>query len=66
MHLGIPPTFRTPRLAREVRFELHRADLPERRMSAPGIVEPLDVIEDIGACIVAGRVDLAMHAFLLK
>lgn len=30
-------------------------------MPAPGIAEPLDVIEDIGPSIVAGRVDLAMY-----
>jgi len=29
-------------------------------MPPPGIVEALDVIKDIGRCVIAGRVDLAM------
>ena len=47
-------------------FELHGADLPERRMSTPGIIKHLDVIGDFGACGVASRVGLAVHAFFLE
>src|SRR3979409_1733940 len=47
-------------------FELHWTDLAKRRMSTPGIVERLDVIEDVGACCVARRVGLPIHTFLLE
>jgi hypothetical protein len=47
-------------------FELHRADLTERRMSTPGIVERFNVIEDVGARRIARRVGLAIHALLLE
>lgn len=63
---GIPPSPRTLRLAHEARFELHWADLSQRRVPAPGIVEPFDVVKDVSTRIVAGRVDVAMNALLLQ
>jgi hypothetical protein len=42
------------------------ADLPERRMSAPGIVERLNIIEEVCACRVAGWIGLPVHPFLLE
>src|SRR5712692_3606583 len=47
-------------------FELHWTDLSKRRMSPPGIVERLNVIEDVRARRVAGRVGLSMHTLLLE
>ena len=63
---GIPPVLRTLREARIASFELHGADLPERRMSPPGIVELLDVIEDVRASGVARCIRLAIHPLLFQ
>lgn len=46
-------------------FELHGADLPKRRMPAPGIVERFNVVEDVGACRIACRVGLPLDTLLL-
>ena len=47
-------------------FELHRADLPKRRMSAPGIVEHFNVVEDVSARECARGVRLSVDAFLFE
>jgi transposase InsO family protein len=47
-------------------FELERADLSERRVPAPNVVERFNVVKDICSSGVAGRVGRAMHSFLLE
>ena len=43
-------------------FELYGATVAERRMPTRGVVEPLDVVEHVGARLVTGSVHLAPHA----
>ena len=46
-------------------LELYRTDVAQRRMSAPGVVEALDVIEHIRPGLLSAAVDLPGNAFRL-
>ena len=47
-------------------FELNRADITERRMTADGVVEALDVVKHVGLGITSGAVGFAGRAFGLQ
>lgn len=46
-------------------LELYRTDVAQRRMTAPGVVEALDVIEHIRPGLLSAAVDLPGNAFRL-
>ena len=47
-------------------LELYRTDVPERRMTARRVVEPLDVVEHISAGLFSGPVHLPGRALGLQ
>ena len=47
-------------------FELYRRSAAGRPVTPLGVVEHLDVVEDIGSCVVAGRIGLAANALALE
>ena len=59
---GLLPVRWTPRLAcLGQRLEIHRAEIADGRVASPRVVEALDVVEHIGAGLVAGAVDAAAY-----
>ena len=60
--VGLLPVRWTPRLAcLGQRLEIHRAEIADGRMASPRVVEALDVVEHIGAGLVAGAVDAVAY-----
>ncbi|MCY1559774.1 hypothetical protein D9M68_968430 [compost metagenome] len=47
-------------------FELDRRSIAGRSVSPLGVIEHLDVVEDIDACVVARGIDLAAHSLTLE
>jgi hypothetical protein len=47
-------------------FVVHGTEIAQRRVSAPRVVEALDIVEHIGLGIVPGAIDLAGGAFEKK
>ena len=47
-------------------FELHGAEVAERRVAAPGIVEALDVVEHVGSGFVTRAIGFARRALGLE
>ena len=47
-------------------LELYRRSISGSAMAALRVVEHLDVVEDIGSRVIAGRIDLAADAFALE
>lgn len=59
---GLLPVRWTPSLAWPgERLKIHRAEIADGRVSSPRVVEALDVVEHVGAGLVAGAVDAAAH-----
>ena len=44
-------------------LKLHRAEIADGRVASPRVVETLNVVEHVSACLIAGAVDFARCAF---
>ena len=47
-------------------FELYRRSISGSAVAPLWVVEHLDVVEDVGSRVIAGRIDLAADAFALE
>ena len=62
IRIGLLPVRWTPSLVcLGQRLEIHRAEIADGRVSSPRVVEALDVVEHVGAGLVAGAVDAAAY-----
>src|SRR4051795_11330299 len=48
------------------RSNLDGADVSDRRMTPGHVVEPLDVVEHVGSCLIPGGISFALDAFGLQ